>query len=734
MAQLLAKPEIPLIEHLRDVAILGQKIASRLELDERLRIKVLIACALHDIGKATLDFQKYIRGERKKAYPHALASMPFVLVFECMMNCKMGWEKHDLIATAAVLSHHSPLGPELYKGFEAPQWPQDWKGLLVEVGKVLESIGLKCFPDVKAPSIQKMLQGLLSQPPAGLLDEGFSLPDGQRVSLRGIFQNLPPQEFAQVKAVLHLADWLASAEKFAPKSLFLDISKDDLRTRLQREITKRQPGAKWRKFQRKAMETKADILWLRAPTGTGKTEALLLWAGEADRLIYLLPTQTTTNAMWRRLRRIFGDEQVGLAHGRASYVLRKESDEAPLDVRLFGSVFAKPVTVATLDQFLLAHLHGRHWEERRTLARKATIVLDEIHAYEPYTLGLLLEAIQRERPARLAFASATLPEGLLKLFPKGALIEADACLWKRRRHKLEWREKSLLDALPEAIQWAKKGKSMLVVANTVRDAQEIYRRLRDEFGWEQRHLLHARFTFRERRKRESCVSRPTPGTIFVATQVVEVSLDISYDVLLTEIAPVDALVQRMGRVNRHGEKPPVPVIICQQWSEGAQCVYGKEILEQSKEILANLPPEPTDADLAEAANLLYGRIMATENWKQELDEGRQTLNELQRVLGCYTIDLSDEEMRQRFTARRGVISVEVLPDRFVQEAYELKNQGEGWKITELLVPVPIYWLRCSEIFTPLSDLRCIKTSLAYDPELGLLPPTGDQIEKPYALL
>ena len=69
------------------------------------------------------------------------------------------------------------------------------------------------------------------------------------------------------------------------------------------------------------------------------------------------------------------------------------------------------MTIATLDQFLMAHLHGRHWEERQTLARPTTVILDEIHAYEPYTLGLLLEALRRERPARLALASATLPTG-----------------------------------------------------------------------------------------------------------------------------------------------------------------------------------------------------------------------------------------------------------------------------------------------------------------------------------
>ena len=734
MAQLLAKPDIPLIEHLRNVVKLGREIAVRLELDERLLTKALIACGLHDIGKATVDFQEYIRGRRGRAYPHALASMPVILMIEQMLNWQMGWGEHDLTATASVLTHHSPLGPELYKGFETPQWHPDWRRVLEEVQEFLRA-EVRYLPDVNDPLVQDALQVLLSESPAGLLYEGLSFPDGRRASLHGIFQSLPPREFSQVKTVLHLADWLASAGKADPRVLFLDIPLSAFRAQLQKEIAKKRPEAQWRDFQRKAMEVRTEVLWLRAPTGTGKTEALLLWAGETERLIYLLPTQATTNAMWRRLRGIYGHDQVGLAHGRASYMLRKESDEDPLDARLLGSVFAKPVTVATLDQFLLAHLHGRHWEERRALAQRATVVLDEIHAYEPYTLGLLLEALDRERPARLALASATLPPGLLDLFPKGTLVEAEPSLWGRRRHRLEWHEGSLFDALPEAVQWAREGRSILIVANTVQDAQELYKRLRDEHAWEPRYLLHARFTFSDRQEKEALVEKPSPGTIFIATQVVEVSLDISYDVLLTEVAPVDALVQRMGRVNRRGEKPPAPVVICRRWSEGAQHVYGKEILTWSLEILSELPPEPTDADLAEAANRLYKRVMATENWWRELSEGRQTLDELQRILGCYTIDLSDEEMRQRFTTRRGVVSVEVLPNRFREEAYRLIEQGEGWRIIEFLVPVPLPWLRRYwEFFEPRRDLRCLETSLPYNSELGLLPPTGELVEETYVIV
>ena len=144
----------------------------------------------------------------------------------------------------------------------------------------------------------------------------------------------------------------------------------------------------------------------RAPRN-GQTEALLLWAGDTGRLLYLLPTQATANAMWKRLKKIYGEENVGLAHGRAGYILRKEQEEDPLDVRLWSSVFAKPVVVGTLDQYLMANLQGRHWEIRR-LSQKSNHSFGRDHSYDPYTLGLLQEALAQEPPARLALPAPCL--------------------------------------------------------------------------------------------------------------------------------------------------------------------------------------------------------------------------------------------------------------------------------------------------------------------------------------
>ncbi|WP_397548005.1 CRISPR-associated helicase Cas3' [Rhodothermus marinus] len=710
---LLAKPDVSLLDHLAEVTRLGATLADRLKLPELLRQKVILACAFHDVGKATEDFQEYIRGRRKKAYPHALASLPFILLAEGLLNQQHGTDRHALEATGAVLTHHSPLGARLYLGYRGSRvtFHESLYAFLTELWDLLAQHGIGDLPSVS--KFWHSLQGLLQSAPADLLESVLEL-GAARHSLRGLLRLQQVERFARVKATLHLADWLASAQQPDPHILFLRNGASAI-GRYARQLE-----GPLREFQRKAQSVSTEkVLWLRAPTGTGKTEALLLWAGDTERLIYLLPTQATTNAMWRRLRRIYGDDAVALAHGRAAYMLRIESDEDPLDARLFGSVFARPVVVATLDQYLLAHLHGRHWEERRTLARRATIVLDEIHAYEPYTLGLLLEALRREPPARLALASATLPESLLHLFPEGYLVEAEEDLWQRRRHHVQLRKGSLLEeGRQQARNFAHQGQRVLVVANTVADAQALYEQL--QATGLPCTLLHARFAFRDRQHKEERVARPRPGSIFIATQVVEVSLDISYDVLLTEVAPIDALVQRMGRVNRRGDNPSAPVLIYTNWSEGARRIYGQDVLERSLEILQTLPAEPTDEELARATHRLYEYVLHTEAWQQELQEGCRTLDELQQILGCYTIDLTDEQLRARFTTRRGMISVDVLPQRYVQEALQLKEQGEGWRLPELLVPVPMYWLiKAPDAFEDLADLQVRQTSLPYDAERGL---------------
>ncbi|MBE3562735.1 MAG: CRISPR-associated helicase Cas3' [Hydrogenibacillus schlegelii] len=767
---LLAKPDVPLLDHLAAVLDLGEQLVRRHDFfksnfkSKALALRALLACALHDIGKATVDFQQKMCRIRKGAgpgsgsdYPHALAALPFVLAAELLLEQSPSTALADdpearafvgseptvkgfpeMPATAAVLAHHSPLHGDLFLKFGVPRYEEGCEAVFRAIWARLEATARRmgtdrfALPDVDA--VLTLAQSWMKEELSRLLHGFFN----ESTRLIDVLKGSSPRRFAAVMTVLHLADWLASAGVASIEGLYLKEGSEKLDRSLRHRLEAQGKAFVWRGFQVAAGRAEAGGFWLRAPTGTGKTEALLRWAGDAERVIYLLPTQATVNAMWRRMRDIYGPEAVGLAHGRASYMLRKSAFEEAVDdrtenVRLLSRVFARPVTVATLDQWLLAHLHGRHWEERRFLSQEAAIILDEIHAFEPFTLGLLRAALERERPRRIAFASATLPQALIERFreivPSDRLVDAEAALWKRRRHRLELRPGSLVERMDEIVDVARTGRAVLVVANTVEEAQRLYRALKEEYRWPKLHLYHARFTFRDRERREQSVAHPAPGTIFVATQVVEVSLDISYDVLMTDLAPVDALVQRMGRVNRAGDRPPAPVVIYEDGSTIARGrIYDEEVLALSRSILKSLPAEPTDRDWLDANEEVYRTYLESRTWQAAFREGQENLEWIQKALGIFTIDLSDEEMLQRFVTRSGAMSVDVIPHRYVDEALRLIEQGDRWRLVELQVPVRIQWLHAyREAFEHYASLDTLVTQLPYDDELGLLSrPLADE--------
>jgi CRISPR-associated endonuclease/helicase Cas3 len=240
-------------------------------------------------------------------------------------------------------------------------------------------------------------------------------------------------------------------------------------------------------------------------------------------------------------------------------------------------------------------------------------------------------------------------------------------------------------------------------------------------------LLHARFTYRDRRQKEQRVQHLKQGTLVIATQVVEVSLDISFNRLYTELAPLDALVQRMGRVNRYGEQPqPAPVHILLEYDPQSECVYDKELLQETRNLLHCLPDTPTNGELTEATDTLYKTVWRSPAFQEELKHGETTLKEVQSILGCFTINLEDEEMQQRFCTRRGIVRIDVLPESFKQEAYELRQKRALWRLSELLVSVPYRWTVIDEFkkyFTPCADIGAYIVSLPYDSSVGLFHPT-----------
>jgi len=358
---------------------------------------------------------------------------------------------------------------------------------------------------------------------------------------------------------------------------------------------------------------------IEAPTGSGKTEAALAYAwrliaaGLADGVIFAMPTQATANAMLRRLQKLAGKlfeerPNLVLAHGHARFnrdflALKQPSDtvqgreEAWAQCNLWLSqsrkrAFLGQIGICTVDQALISVLPVRHRFIRGFGLGRSVLIVDEVHAYDAYMLELLEKVLvtQCHSGGSAILLSATLPghmrrrlAGTFGELPKEAhsppypLVTWTGSQGPRRLSLPKGHTSSertvktecltLPDLSPDealcqrVIQAAENGAKVAIVCNLVDTAQRLARTLQT-----QTHLpvdiFHARYCLHHRQEKENQVldaygpDAPAGGRILVATQVVEQSLDLDFDWLVTQLCPVDLLFQRMGRLHRHPRRRP----------------------------------------------------------------------------------------------------------------------------------------------------------------------------------
>ncbi len=349
------------------------------------------------------------------------------------------------------------------------------------------------------------------------------------------------------------------------------------------------------------------LLIVEAPMGEGKTEAaffahLRLQAQSGHRGMYVaLPTQATGNAMFERTKQFLGEQghasppDLQLLHGSAileeSYANMRVknvggSGEAVVAREWFTAkkrALLSEYGVGTVDQALLSVLNVKHQFIRLWGLGNRVVVIDEVHAYDTYTSHLIETLIRwlHALGSSVILMSATLPkarrEALLEAYgakdipdipyPRllkvsGAEVSAETfetrALPTLTLKKTAQEVATLADLL---FQETAEGGCAACILNTVQRAQEVYCELRLRFDGDLI-LFHARFPAEERQKLEQEVLRRfgkdsahrPKKAILVATQVVEQSLDVDFDVMVSDLAPVDLILQRSGRLHRHEGK------------------------------------------------------------------------------------------------------------------------------------------------------------------------------------
>ncbi len=336
----------------------------------------------------------------------------------------------------------------------------------------------------------------------------------------------------------------------------------------------------------------------------------LIEFGLADSIVFALPTQATANAMLGRLElvatKLFDQNpNVLLAHGSARFNKKfikikhtalegyeQEDGWVQCSAWLAESrkrVFLGQIGVCTVDQVLISVLPVKHRFVRGFGVGRSVLVVDEIHAYDAYMYGLLEEVLrqQKESGGSALLLSATLTEfqrrQLLKSWDSELTQINEATpypllTWTAGKNALpfildETQLPSPLnvklepfispDMLPDnnllerIIEAAETGAQVAIVCNLVDDAQQLAKRLREKTNLPV-DLFHARFCYKHRQEKElAAIARFGPygsrseGRIVVATQVIEQSLDLDFDWLISQLCPIDLLFQRIGRLHRH---------------------------------------------------------------------------------------------------------------------------------------------------------------------------------------
>lgn len=351
---------------------------------------------------------------------------------------------------------------------------------------------------------------------------------------------------------------------------------------------------------------------------------------------------------------------------------------------------AYPIQIFSPYQMLKAAYSLKGYEALLLDYTGALFIFDEIHAYEPKRLALIIALMRWLREgfgARFFVMTATLPPMLRSrledaLAPQVITATPDE-FTRSQRHTVEIVEGRLIDSIVErATAEHRAGRSALVCLNRVADAQKVYRALKAHLSTDDVLLLHGRFCGRDRnRKEQALLQRVGVETdraqrrplVCIATQVVEVSLNVDFDTLYTDPAPLEALLQRFGRVNRG--RPPgsplLPVHVFSQPSADAEKPYppyDQTLVEDSLRVLAEYcAGRPIDeAQVTEMLGEIYSGETLT-RWEHDYAESASSFQ--RDILGVMKpFQSADEALYKKFYAMFD--GIDVLPISLEQDYYD----------------------------------------------------------------
>lgn len=481
---------------------------------------------------------------------------------------------------------------------------------------------------------------------------------------------------------------------------------------------------------------------LIAPTGQGKTESSLGWLqnqlkSRQGRAFYILPFTASINAMTKRVSSVengFGDEElVGLLHGKAKFFIdeyyEKKDGQSLKDLIDINKKIVKPFKVVTPFQILKWAFGVKGFEKGFTELVGSYLIFDEIHIYDRELFRRILFFIEwliGKLEVRVFVMTATMPtfmQNQIKqiLNIKKEIRPSKEDIAKIKRHKIKLLDSSINEQKDFIQAKINDDKTVLIVCNTVAKAQEMY----ESVKCENKTLLHSGFNGKDRTQKEKEVQSKNKPQLLIGTQAIEVSLDIDYDLIVTEPAPLDALLQRFGRVYR-GKKRLL------QEDDKANCYVTTVVEDVHRIIYDSVLIENTLKVLEEAQNIVIDEDIV-QGLLDEIYEPFELNNDgLREQFRDYLDDLypfnvyekNEEEFFEQFDG------VEVLPVELFNEFSEYVENQQYIEAEKLFVSISKKKYMSKKHLITFVEINEYKKAfpliwLKYSSEIGLL---NDEIE------
>jgi CRISPR-associated endonuclease/helicase Cas3 len=676
---------------------LRERYAPLLKLDEDFWFDSFVSILFHDFGKLSQNFQEAIRkalrrkveNPRLRSIRHEFLSGMLIAYHSVDPDRSRLDLQPNYTQLFSIFTHHKNFTNKLFLDDQFLEWDLREDDFLAYIDYVSLRI-TQYFPDRISylNDIHRAWKWLSENTTS--LEIQFSdkdrFVDDETLKYNRFNGYVNRKNYILLKSLLVISDWSASGHRNLEEGL--EYTYENFFAKVKSKVGERFLG--FRQFQIQSSDTLGNVLAI-APTGSGKTEAALLWSKNRpdsfQRIVYLLPTRITANAIYKRMDNYFGkapnsnDDYSAVVHSSAK-LFRQDLDENYDNFSyLRESSFFKAVTVGTVDQILTQGFNIGWWELKTFHLYRAKIIIDEVHAYAPYTLGLIISTIKYLREnfeSEFFIMTATMPAQLRNLLisalggaAKVTVIPDRELLEQRGRNTFRVLEKSrTIDSLkPEIEEHLKQGKKVLLVVNTVDEAI----RLHDEYKGFDRLCYHSRYIVKHRNEKERLIEsyeteKEGEGFLLIATQVVEVSLDIDYDYLYTENAPIDAIIQRAGRVNRKRHPDKETEVIVFWHREVSEKIYEDpklplDILKKTYERLLEkiiVKSRLTEQDLIELVELVYQdqRIEDHPSYKEGLTKHESVI----RKHCFYIMDFDDE--KDKILTREGLDTVTIIPYQF----------------------------------------------------------------------